>query len=66
MKPKAKGTSSASKRRLRCPLSDVCSELSESDKGAIVDRFARNQGRSPESGIQGSCEQVICCRFSCR
>jgi len=29
-------------------LSDVCSELSEADKGAIVDRIARNQGRYPE------------------
>ncbi len=47
-------------------LSDVCSELSEADKGAVVDRIARNQRRSPESGIQGSCEQGICCRFSCR
>ena len=29
-------------------LSDVCSELSEADKGAIVDLIARNEGRYPE------------------
>ena len=36
------------KRDIRRRLSDVCSELSEADKGAIVDRIARDQGRYPE------------------
>ena len=37
------------KRDISRRLSDVCSELSEADKGAVVDRIARDQGRYPEA-----------------
>jgi hypothetical protein len=36
------------KRDINLRLSDVCSELSEADKAAIVDRITRNQGRYRE------------------
>ncbi len=36
------------KRDIRHRLSDVCSELSEADKGAIVDRIASSQSPYPE------------------
>jgi hypothetical protein len=35
------------KRDISLRLSDVCSELSEADKAAIVDRITRNQGSVP-------------------
>ncbi|MEA2763473.1 MAG: hypothetical protein QOD47_2757 [Gemmatimonadaceae bacterium] len=35
------------KRDINLRLSDVCSELSEADKAAIVDHIARNQGSVP-------------------
>ena len=37
------------KSDIRRRLSDVCSELSEADKGVIVDRLARSQGPYPEA-----------------
>jgi hypothetical protein len=36
------------KRDINLRLSDVCSELSEADKAAIVDRITRNEGRHRE------------------
>jgi hypothetical protein len=36
------------KRDIDLRLSDVCSELSEADKAAIVDRITGNQGRHRE------------------
>ena len=35
------------KRDISFRLSDVCSELSEADKGAIVDLIARKEGSVP-------------------